>query len=160
MNTFIAPPTSICGIYVSTQPPPAGYQELNVCFWDQLRSFGNHNVSKFQQQIAVLERRSLAVSQLLSGCHSSMTVLTANTTQINEICTPRNLFLMVRVATLGHCKLDFSFPVHPFLEIPCGWAVSLLWISLITVPKTTEAYTHRPQNVTLSKQDTKGKDTR
>jgi len=48
--------------------------------------------------MAVLERRSLAVAQLLTGCHSSVTVLTANTTQINEIYTPRHLFLMVRVA--------------------------------------------------------------
>ena len=32
MNTFIATPTSICGFYVGTQPPPAGYLEWNVCF--------------------------------------------------------------------------------------------------------------------------------
>ena len=32
MNTFIATPTSICGFYVGTQPPPAGYLEYNVCF--------------------------------------------------------------------------------------------------------------------------------
>ena len=33
-----------------------------------------------------------------AGCHSSVTVLMVNTIHIIEICTPRNLFLMVRVA--------------------------------------------------------------
>ena len=33
-----------------------------------------------------------------AGLHSSVTVLTANTTRIIEICSPRNLFSMVRVA--------------------------------------------------------------
>ena len=57
-----------------------------------------NNSSKFQQQMAVpvLGRHSLAISQLLTGCNNNVTVLTANTT---KSCTPRNLFLMVRVYT-------------------------------------------------------------
>ena len=60
-------------------------------------SFGNHN-GNYKQVSATNCCTGDALLQLLTGCHSSVTVLTANTTQINEICTPRNLFLMVRVA--------------------------------------------------------------
>ena len=46
MNRLATTHTSICSSYVSTQPPPLRYQEQNVCFQDQLRSFGNHNENK------------------------------------------------------------------------------------------------------------------
>ena len=86
VNTLIGTPTYavLCQYKASTTQ----VLEWNVCL-----------VIMVQQQLAVLERHSLAISQLLSGCHSSsVTVLTANTTKINVICTLRNLFLMVRVA--------------------------------------------------------------
>ena len=49
-----------------------------------------------------MEWHSLAMSWAFAGCHSSVTVLTANTTQIIKICTPRNLFPMIRASEI--CK--------------------------------------------------------
>ena len=47
--------------------------------------------------MTILGWHFLAMSWAIAGCHSSVTVLAANTTQIIEISTPRNLFPMVRV---------------------------------------------------------------
>ena len=65
-----------------------------------LRSFGNHNGNKvsFSIKRVYWSDTLLQCPELLAGCRSSATVLMATTTQINEICTPRNLFPMVRVA--------------------------------------------------------------
>ena len=56
----------------------------------------------------ILEKHSLEISQLLTGFHNIVTVLTANTTQINEISSPlRNLFPMVRVAYTLKSQMKF-----------------------------------------------------
>ena len=52
----------------------------------------------------------------LNGCHSSVTVLTANTTQIKEICTPRNLFLVIRVAYTSAVQWNSRILVKFFIK--------------------------------------------
>ena len=66
--------------------------------WQRLKTWGACASGIPLVPTPKLGRHSPAISQLVTGYHSSLTVLTANTTQIKEVCTPGNLFPMVRVA--------------------------------------------------------------
>ena len=59
----------------------------------------------------------LQCPELLAGCHSSVTALTANTTQITKICTQGNLFFMVRIAYSFKSTINYKKRPKKKLEI-------------------------------------------